>query len=294
MQVVVVGSVNLDLVARVARLPGGGDTVSATGYTRVPGGKGANQALAARRLGAEVTMIAAVGTDDAADEALALLAADGVDLGPVRRDPAAPTGVALITVDDDGENTIVVVPGANARLTVDPAELAGADAVLCQLEVPVGTVAAAAAATPAGALFGHNAPPAAPVPAAGLDGADRVVANPAESAEVPGLDRARLVAVTAGPAGAVLRAGGREVARAASPAVTAVDGTAAGDAFVGGLVVGLLAGLDRETALRRACAAGAAAAARAGAQPSLPRPADVAALLAAADRATREPAREDR
>lgn len=297
MRVVVVGSVNLDLVARVARLPGGGDTVSATGYARVPGGKGANQALAARRLGAEVTLIAAVGTDDAADEALALLAADGVDLGPVRRDPTAPTGVALITVDDEGENTIVVVPGANARLTVDPAELAGADAVLCQLEIPVDTVAAAAAATPAGALFCLNTAPAARVPAAVLDRADLVVANRAEYAEVPGLDRAGLVAVTAGAAGAVLRAGRREVARASSPAITAVDGTAAGDAFVGGLVVGLLAGLDRETALRRACAAGAAAAARAGAQPSLPRPADVAALLGAdrgpaggprADEATQE------
>jgi ribokinase len=279
MRVVVVGSVNLDLVARVARLPGGGDTVAATGYTRVPGGKGANQALAARRLGAEVTMVAAVGTDDAADEALALLAADGVDLGPVRRVPDAPTGVALITVDDAGENTIVVVPGANARLTVAAGELAGADAVLCQLEVPVETVAAAAAATPTGALFCLNTAPAAPVPAAVLDRADLVVANRAEYAEVPGLDRAALVAVTAGPAGAVLRAGGREVARASSPVITAVDGTAAGDAFVGGLVVGLLAGLDRETALRRACAAGAAAASRAGAQPSLPTPADLEALL---------------
>jgi ribokinase len=279
MRVVVVGSVNLDLVARVARLPDGGDTVPATGYTRVPGGKGANQALAARRLGAEVTLVAAVGTDDAADEALALLAADGVDLGPVRRVAGVPTGVALITVDDAGENTIVVVPGANAELTVTAAELAGADAVLCQLEVPVGTVAAAAAATPPGALFCLNTAPAGPVPDAVLDRADLVVANRAEYAAVPGLDRAALVAVTAGAAGAVLRAGGREVARSPSPTVTAVDGTAAGDAFAGGLVVGLLAGLDRETALRRACAAGAAAATRAGAQPSLPRPADLEALL---------------
>jgi ribokinase len=280
MRVVVVGSVNLDLVARVARLPAAGDTVSATGYDRVPGGKGANQALAARRLGADVTLVAAVGTDAAADEALALLAADGVDLGPVRRVADAPTGVALITVDDAGENTIVVVPGANARLTVDPAELAGADAVLCQLEVPVATVAAAAAATPAGALFVLNTAPAAPVPAAVLDRADLVVANRAEFAAVPGLDRAALVAVTAGAEGAVLRAGGREVARVAAPRVTAVDGTAAGDAFTGGLVVGLLAGLDRAEALRRACAVGAAAATRPGAQPSLPRPADVDALLA--------------
>ena len=278
MRVVVVGSVNLDLVARVARLPAGGDTVAATGYDRVPGGKGANQALAARRLGADVRLVAAVGTDDAATEALALLAADGVDLTAVRRVAGVPTGTALITVDDGGENTIVVVPGANAGLTVEPAELAGADAVLCQLEVPLATVAAAAAAAPPGALFCLNPAPAAPVPAAVLDRADLVVANRAEFAAVPGLDRARLVAVTAGADGAVLRAGGREVARSASPRVTAVDGTGAGDAFAGGLVVGLLSGLEPAAALRRACAVGAAAATRAGAQPSLPRPADVEAL----------------
>jgi ribokinase len=279
MRVVVVGSVNLDLVARVARLPAGGDTVGATGYTRVPGGKGANQALAARRLGADVTLLAAVGTDEAAEEALALLAADGVDLTALRR-VDEPTGVALITVDDSGENTIVVVPGANARLTVDPDALAGADAVVCQLEVPMDTVVAAAAAAPAGALFCLNPSPAAPVPDAVLDRADLVVANRAELAAVPGLDRAALVAVTAGADGAVLRAGGREVARAQSPAVDAVDGTGAGDSFTGALVVGLLAGLDRAAALRRACLAGAAAASRPGAQPSLPRPADLDALEA--------------
>jgi ribokinase len=279
MRVVVVGSVNLDLVARVARLPAAGDTVAATGYHRVPGGKGANQALAARRLGADVALLAAVGEDEAAGEALALLSEDGVDLSGVRTVPE-PTGVALITVDDRGENTIVVVPGANARLTVEGSALAAADAVLCQLEVPMDTVAAAAAATPDGVLFCLNAAPAAPVPDAVLDRADLVVANRAEYAAVRGLDRAALVAVTAGPDGAVLRAGGREVARAAAPAVTAVDGTGAGDAFTGALVVGVLAGLDRAAALRRACLAGAAAASRPGAQPSLPRPADLDALEA--------------
>jgi len=282
MRVVVVGSVNLDLVARVARLPGRGDTVRATRYDRTPGGKGANQALAARRLGAEVALVAAVGQDDAAAEALSLLAADDVDLTGVRRMPDAPTGVALITVDDDGENTIVVVPGANARLAVGPADsahFAGADAVLCQLEVPVETVAAAAGQAPAGALFCLNAAPPAPVPPAVLDRADLVVANRAEYAAVPGLDGARLVAVTDGAAGAVLRERGGAVLRAEAPRVTAVDGTGAGDAFAGALVVGLLAGLDRAEALRRACAAGAAAASHAGAQPSLPRPADVDALV---------------
>jgi ribokinase len=279
MRVVVVGSVNLDLVARVDRLPAAGDTVTASDYQRVPGGKGANQALAARRLGADVTLLAAVGDDESAGEALALLDADGVDLSGVRR-VEGPTGVALITVDDAGENTIVVVPGANARLAVDGSELTGADAVLCQLEVPMGTVEAAAAATPAGALFCLNAAPPAPVPAAVLDRADLVVANRTEYAAVDGLDRARLVAVTAAADGAALRSGGREVARAAAPAVTAVDGTGAGDAFTGALVVGLLDGLDQDSALRRACLAGAVAASRPGAQPSLPRPADLDVLEA--------------
>lgn len=274
MRVVVVGSVNLDLVARVAELPAGGDTVAATGFELVAGGKGANQALAARRLGADVTLVAAVGDDDAAGTALALLAADGVDLGRIRRVPGR-TGIAMITVDDAGENTIVVVPGANAALTVGPADLAGADAVLCQLEVPMETVVAAARHAPATALFCLNPAPAAPVPAEVLDRADLVVANRAEHAAVPGLDRAALLAVTAGAEGAVLRAGGREVATATPPRVTAVDGTAAGDAFLGALVVGLLAGLDRQPALERACAAGAVAASRAGAQPSLPRTEDL-------------------
>jgi ribokinase len=278
MRVVVVGSVNLDLVARVDRLPAGGDTVRAADYRRVPGGKGANQALAARRLGAEVALVAAVGEDEAAAEALALLTADGVDLSRLRRVPDAPTGVALITVDGAGENTIVVVPGANAGLTVTAADLAGADAVLCQLEVPVETVAAAAAGAPAGALFCLNTAPAGPVPAAVLDRADLVVANRFEHAEVDGLDRARLVAVTAGADGALLLDGGREVARATPPAVTAVDGTGAGDAFTGALVVGLLGGLDRAAALRRACVAGAVAASRPGAQPALPGPADLDTL----------------
>ncbi len=279
MRVTVVGSVNLDLVARVPRLPAGGETVRASAYDRVPGGKGANQALAARRLGADVALVAAVGADDAAGEALALLAAARVDLTRTIRVPDMPTGVALITVDDAGENTIVVVPGANGRLAVDPADLAGADAVLCQLEVPMDAVVATAAGSPDSALFCLNVAPPAPVPDAVLDRADLVVANRAEYAAVPGLHRAGLVAVTAGAGGAVLLERGREVARAAAPGVTAADGTGAGDAFVGALVVGLLAGLDRRDALRRACAAGAVAASRAGAQPSLPRPVDVDALL---------------
>ena len=267
MAVTVVGSVNLDLVATLPRLPGPGETLTATGLSRVPGGKGANQALATRRLGLPVRLVAAVGTDPEADAALALLRADGVDLTGVRQ-TSQPTGLALITVDDTGETTIVVVPGANATLRIDADDVAGAEAVLTVLEVP--DQAVTAAARHAGGLFVLNAAPARPVPQDVLRRADLVVVNRAEYAALPGLDAARAVAVTDGPRGAVLRRDGREVARAAAPSVRAVDGTGAGDAFVGAAVTGLLQGRRDADMLARACAAGALAATRAGAQPSLP------------------------
>src|SRR6266536_2703493 len=258
-----------------------GQPVGATRFARVPGGKGANQALAARRLGSGVRLVAAVGDDPVADEALALLRAGGVDLSRVRRVAGQPSGLALITVDAAGENTIVVVGGANAVLEVEPADLAAADAVLCQLEVPMSAVAAAAQCSPAGALFCLNAAPAGAVRVLDevLDRADLVVANRAERAALPELAGARLLAVTAGEDGAVLVEQHREADRAAAPRVSVVDGTAAGDAFVAALALGLRGGLGRTAALRRACAAGAVAATRAGAQPSLPSAADVDALL---------------
>lgn len=274
-EVAVIGSVNLDLVARVPRLPVSGETVSATGFARVPGGKGANQALAARRLGTDVRLVAAVGSDALADEALSLLRADGVQLHGVRRVPDAPTGLALIEVDGAGETTIVVVPGANATLEVRRDDVAGADAVLTVLEVPMAAVTAAAEHAAPEAFFALNAAPAPaadrPVPLAVLRRADLVVVNSAEYAAVgDGIHAARCVAVTRGADGAVLLRGGVEVARASPPPAHAVDGTAAGDAFTAALVVAMLAGIADENALRRACAAGALAASRHGAQPSLP------------------------
>jgi ribokinase len=267
----VVGSINLDLVARVERLPRPGETVSATALTRVPGGKGANQAVGAARLGARVRMVGAVGTDAFADEALAGLREAGVQLD-VEHLHDAPTGVALISVDDAGDNEIVVVAGANAR--VEPREVDGA--VLCQLEIPVRAVEAVAARA---SFFALNAAPARPLPAAVVDSADLVVVN---RYELEVLDaHPRLVALTLGAEGAVLLENGAEVARAEPPRVDAVDGTAAGDAFTACLVVSLLEERDREEALRRACAAGAIAASRFGAQPSLPTAAEVDAILRA-------------
>jgi ribokinase len=271
--IAVVGSINLDLVARCERLPRPGETVTGATFERVPGGKGANQALAAARLGAAVALFGAVGRDPFAAEALALLEAGGVDLSGVTR-VDDPTGVALILVGADGENVIAVAPGANAWAV--PGEVGEADAVLCQLEIPVETVAAAAGRA---RFFCLNAAPARPLPEAVLAGVDLLVVNRYELEAVGRFDG--LAALTLGSEGAILLEDGSEVERASPPPVRAVDGTGAGDAFTACLLVSLLEGRDREEALRRACAAGALAASRPGAQPSLPTAAEVDEILAA-------------
>jgi ribokinase len=261
----VVGSINLDLVAQVERLPRPGETLTGATLERIPGGKGANQAVAAARLGAAVRMVGAVGRDANAGEALSGLREAGVDSAV--REVDEPTGIAIILVAADGENQIVVVPGANAHV----AGFSAPGHVLCQLEIPD---AAVQAAREQADWLCVNAAPARPLPVE----ADLVVANRYE-AEVVG-DQA-LLALTLGAEGAILLEDGREVARATPPRVDAVDGTAAGDAFTACLVVSLLEGRDREEALRRACAAGAIAASRFGAQPSLPSADEVDAILRA-------------
>jgi ribokinase len=267
-RITVVGSVNLDLVVQVERLPRPGETVTGGRFSRVPGGKGANQALACARLGAEVTLVAAVGADAMADEALAELRAAGVALD-LRRAGGA-TGVALIEVDAEGETTIAVAPGANASLGA--VELPPHDAVLCQLEVPDEAVLSAWEGC--AGMFCLNAAPARPI---SVD-ADLVVVNRLEHELL--VRRDGLVALTLGAEGAVLLDDGEEIARSAPPPVVAVDGTGAGDAFTACLVVSLIEGRSQEDALRRACAAGALAASRFGAQSSLPTAADVDAILA--------------
>jgi ribokinase len=265
----VVGSINLDLVARCERLPRPGETVSGGQFARVPGGKGANQAVAAARLGAHVTMVGHVGDDPFADEALAGLGESGVSVDVKR---SGQTGIAVVLVSADGENQIVVVPGANAE--VEPAAVGGN--VLCQLEIPLATVEAEAAAADFLCL---NAAPAKPLSLDLLERVDLLVVNRYEL-EALGHDPPGLTALTLGADGAVLLEGGEEVARATSPPVEAVDGTAAGDAFTACLAVSLLEGRPRDVALGRACAAGALAASRFGAQPSLPTAAEVDAILA--------------
>lgn len=267
-----VGSANTDLVARCERLPRPGETVTDADFERVPGGKGANQAVAAARLGARVRFVGRIGTDDLV---LRSLEREGIDTsGVVREDGEG--GVAVILVEASGENVIVVAPGANRRLSPDEVDLGEADAVMSQLEIPRDVVRAVAARS---RFFCLNAAPATGWLEPELE-PDLLVVNRYEY-ELVG-SRAGLVALTLGAEGAVLLQGDREVARAKPPQVQAVDGTAAGDAFCAALVVALLEGREQAQALARACAAGALAASRPGAQPSLPTAAEVDEALAGA------------
>lgn len=262
----VVGSINVDLTASVERLPGAGETVLGATLRRDAGGKGANQAVAAARLGARVRMVGAVGDDDDGHRMLQSLRDAGVDTSGVWLGEQ-PTGTALITVDASSENQIVVCPGANADVTIDGVAFAPEEAVLAQLEVPLSTVAALAEAVPG--YLAVNAAPAQELPASLIDRADLIIVNETEYALIPALRGARLVAVTYGSAGAALLAHGVEIARATAPRVSAVSSVGAGDAFCAAITLALRAGWEPEDALRAACAVGADAVTHQGAQPPL-------------------------
>ncbi len=275
--VAVAGSVNLDLVATVPALPRPGETVTGARLARYPGGKGANQALAARRLGADVIFFAAVGEDTAADDALALLRAEGVDLTGLQVCSGTPTGMALIAVAPDGENQIVVAPGANAAFQ-RPHRLPAADALISQLELSVDAVAAIALAFEGFVCL--NPAPARAVPDALLSRADLVVVNETEDAFYgPQLELCRgMVARTFGRAGAALYRDGREIARAAGLNVETVDATGAGDCFTAALTLALLEDMEPPTALDFACRAAAFSTTRNGAQTSFPTRREIAEM----------------
>lgn len=276
-QLTVVGSLNLDVICRCATLPAPGETITATDLTRSAGGKGANQAVAAARLGGQVSMIGAVGDDEAGPRMREALRSVGIDDTRVRT-VAGPTGTALIAVDARGENQIIVVPGANGALRLTAGELDAAPTVLCQLETPMDTVLAAAHAS--SGYFALNAAPAAPLPAQLRDRCDLIIVNDAEYATLDGLTEATAVAVTHGADGADLRERGRIVATATAPDVSAVDSVGAGDAFCAALVLALRCGLPARRALQIGCQAGAHAVAAPGAQPPLPH---LSSLLTAAE-----------
>ena len=296
--ITVIGSINLDLIATVVRLPSPGETVPGTGFRSAPGGKGANQALAARRAGAAVRMVGAVGRDAFATEALALLKEGGVDLTRVD-ETGEPTGTALILVGADGENMIAVVPGANGAVGLDVLERLSfepGEHVLLQHEIPLETVAAAIrVARRTGAVSILNTAPFRAEAAGFLADADYVVANETEfdlyakELALSGVSRqermeafvvktGRTVIVTLGGDG-VLAAGPAGALAVPAMEITPVDTVGAGDTFCGYLGDGLARGLALEPALRRAAVAGSLACLKPGAQPAIPMNADVAACL---------------
>ena len=297
--VIVFGSINLDLVTRVARFPAPGETIGAESFATYPGGKGANQALAAARAGAEVRLYGTVGTDAFADAALALLAAGGVDLDGVKR-AAAPTGCATILVDAHGENCIAVASGANALAdpeAVPDTVLAPGTVVVLQHEVPnQANAELIARAHRAGARIILNAAPARPLSVELLRQVDVLVLNETEAAALaaqhgwPATPHAFTAAaivvaapifavvVTLGKEGA-LAASGTDTIRVRAPGVEVVDTTGAGDAFVGALAAAIDARASLPDALRAAVVAGSLACTAAGAQSALPERDAIAAAL---------------
>ncbi|MFD4324591.1 ribokinase [Nocardioides sp. NPDC058538] len=266
---VVVGSINVDLTALVERLPGAGETVGGGRLRRDVGGKGANQAVAASRLGARVRMVGAVGADADGTWAVETIRAAGVDVAGVRITDS-PTGTALIAVDATGENQIVVCAGANASVAADGISVGVDEAVLMQLELSLEVIRAVAARAPG--FVALNAAPARPLPADLVGRVDLFIVNETEYAAMPELRAARRVAVTYGAAGAAMITEGTETARVpAAPAPEVVSTVGAGDAFSAALTLAIQAGAGDEEALRTACAVGAAAVAHPSAQPPLER-----------------------
>jgi ribokinase len=299
--VTVVGSLNMDLVARAPRLPHPGETLAGRTFAQVAGGKGGNQAVAAARLGAQVSMLGCVGADGNGAQLRAGLEAEGIDCAALETGEAA-TGVALIIVDDASQNAIVIVAGSNGEVT--PATiarhesvLAAAEVVICQLETPPDSVhAALAAARRLGKIVILNpAPATGPLPADWLPLIDYLIPNELEAAALTGLpvdtpeDAARAAAAlrAAGARNVLVTLGARGVHATLdgaapmlydAPRVKAVDTTAAGDTFIGGFAAQLAQGASVETAIRFAQRAAALSVTRAGAQPSIPTRAEVDAF----------------
>jgi ribokinase len=295
-RVVVVGSANMDLVGLAPTLPRPGETVLGDDFVMTPGGKGANQAIAAARAGGDVTFLGAIGSDAFGVTINARLTAAGVNARRVRTSYGS-SGVAVIMVDRAGENSILVSPGANSTFVAltdaETAAIGDGDVLVCQQEIPAATVIAAArAARAAGTRVVLNAAPARKLSAELLDNVDLLVVNQVEGLAITGGDTPdvdellavvpRVVMTMAGD-GAIYA--DRDGTRARIPAfrVQVADTTAAGDAFTGALAVAWGEGRDLVDAVRWACAAGAASVRKVGAFPSLPTRAEIDELYAAGD-----------
>lgn len=301
-KVVVIGSLNMDLVTRAPRLPKGGETLIGESFATVSGGKGANQAVAAARLGAEVSMIGCVGNDAYGEALRGALLAERIDCQAVSAVDGS-SGVALIVVDDSSQNSIVIVPGANGALTAEAIDrfdsvIQAADVLICQLEVPDVSVGHA---LKRGRELGKTvilnpAPVSRPLPSDWYASIDYLIPNESEASALSGLAvdslesahaaAARLIALGAGKviitlgAQGSLFADGQRFEHFPAPVVKAVDTTAAGDTFVGGFAAALAAGNDEAQAIRFGQVAAALSVTRAGAQPSIPVLSEVQAFKA--------------
>lgn len=291
--VVVVGSLNMDLIVRAPRLPVGGETLAGHDFSTAPGGKGANQAVAAARLGARVAMVGCVGDDAYGSELRDGLLAEGIDCSAVEVAGGVPSGIASILVDDAGQNAIVIVAGGNgemspARVERHEALLANAEVVIVQLEVPAATVEATLSRAHAlgRTVILNPAPAVGPLPAHWYGMVDYLIPNESEAALLTGLPvdspetalqaaqrlleaGARRVLITLGRQGVLYADAGRHLHVPVTP-VVAVDTTAAGDTFVGGFAAGLAEGISLEAAIALGQQAAALAVTRPGAQPSIP------------------------
>ncbi|GAA0827268.1 ribokinase [Streptosporangium amethystogenes subsp. fukuiense] len=293
----VFGSVNMDLVAYVDAAPALGETVTGRAFSTVPGGKGANQAIAAARAGARVAFLGAVGDDDFGTEMRGTLAEAGVDVTNLRTVPG-PSGIAQIVVDGGGGNSIIVVPGANGAVTA-PTEaeievISRSDVLLLQLELPIEAVTAAArAARAAGTTVVLTPAPVQPLPAELLEAVDILVANEHEAVAITGqADHERAlkelrgtvgwVIVTLGARGALTSSDDGAAVWVEAPRVNAVDTTAAGDTFVGALAVAHVEKQPADQAVRFATAAAGLSVQRAGASSSMPTRAEIDRSLSAA------------
>lgn len=301
-KIVVVGSSNTDMVVRLPRLPNRGESIIGGDFVMPAGGKGANQAVAAARLGAQVTFVARLGQDVFGDRALTGFRSEGIVTDFIVRDPEAPSGVALILVDSRGDNMLAVAPGANARLSPDDVQRAAdaittADAVVLQMEIPPDTVHYALdLAHKHGVLTVLNPAPARALPPEVLSLVDVLTPNEHEATLLSGdvgqnIEQAAqhlvnmgvgTVVVTLGEKGALIVEKHKYMRLVPAFPVTAVDTTAAGDAFTAALAVALARGDEIGAAVRFANAVGALTVTKMGAQPSLPTAAEVQAFLAQA------------
>ncbi|MGB6210721.1 ribokinase [Pseudomonas mandelii] len=301
-KVVVIGSLNMDLVTRAPRLPRGGETLIGQSFATVSGGKGANQAVAAARLGAQVSMVGCIGSDAYGEELRRALMVEQIDCQAVSTVEGS-SGVALIVVDDNSQNAIVIVAGANGALTpqvIDrfDAVLQAADVIICQLEVPDATVGhALKRGRELGKIVILNPAPASrPLPADWYASIDYLIPNESEASALSGLPvdslasaetaATRLIALGAGKVIITLGAQGSMFANGTgfehfpAPTVKAVDTTAAGDTFVGGFAAALASGKTEAEAIRFGQVAAALSVTRAGAQPSIPTLSEVQAYKA--------------